>query len=123
ESEGRGCLEGAHGQGVGGGSYITTEPSLLADLTWLGINLVACGSGHADDYGPQGILDTMRYLDQAGIAHAGSGRHLAEARAPAYLETATGRIALVATSSQFRGRARPGHPRYHTPGHPGVHGR
>ena len=115
-------LDDPHAQRLGGGSYITTEPSLLADLKWLGINLVASGSGHADDYGPKGILDTMRYLDQAGIAHAGSGRHLAEARAPGYLETASGRIALIATSAQFRGGSRAGDQRHDTAGWPGVNG-
>jgi poly-gamma-glutamate synthesis protein (capsule biosynthesis protein) len=115
-------LEDPHQQRLEGGSYVTTEPALLKDLKWLGVNMVACGSGHADDYGVKGIFDTMRYLDEAGIVHAGSGRHLAEARAPAYLETSTGRIALVATTSQFRGSARAGDQRYDTLGHPGVNG-
>src|SRR5438093_4918941 len=83
-------LDDPHAQREGGGSYVTTVPRLLHDLKWLGINLGACGSSHADDYGPKGILDTLRYLDEAGIAHAGSGRHLAEARAAAYLDTAKG---------------------------------
>src|SRR5262249_13125853 len=73
-------------------------------------------------YGVKGIFDTMRYLDEAGIAHAGTGRHLAEARAPAYRETPTGRIALVATSSQFRGSARAGDQRHDQLGHPGGNG-
>jgi poly-gamma-glutamate capsule biosynthesis protein CapA/YwtB (metallophosphatase superfamily) len=113
-------LDDPHTQRDGGGSYVTTEPRLLADLKWLGVNLVACGSSHADDYGPAGILATMRYLDEAGIAHAGSGRHLAEARAPAYVETAKGRVALVAATSNFRLRA--GEQRYDTLGCPGVNG-
>ena len=87
-------LDHPHQQRLEGGSYVTTEPVLLKDLKWLGVNIVACGSGHADDYGVKGIFDTMRYLDEAGIVHAGLGRHLAEARAPAYLETATGRRVL-----------------------------
>jgi len=115
-------LDDPHAQRLGGGSYITTEPSLLADLKWLGINMVASGSGHADDYGPNGILETMKYLDQVGIARAGSGRHLAEARAPAFLETASGRVALVAASAQFREGSRAGDQRYDTAGYPGVNG-
>lgn len=115
-------LDDPHAQRDGGGTYVTTEPHLLDDLKWLGVNLVACGSSHADDYGPKGILDTMRYLDQAGIAHAGSGRHLAEARAPAYVETANGRVALIAATSQFRPGSRAGDQRYDTLGHPGVNG-
>ncbi|HWG07289.1 MAG TPA: CapA family protein [Beijerinckiaceae bacterium] len=115
-------LEDAHQQRLGGGSYVTTEPSLVKDLLWLGINMVAAGSGHADDYGVKGIFDTMRYLDEAGIVHAGSGRHLAEARAPVYLDTPTGRVGLVATSGQFKGSSRAGDQRYDTLGHPGVNG-
>jgi poly-gamma-glutamate capsule biosynthesis protein CapA/YwtB (metallophosphatase superfamily) len=115
-------LDDPHQQRNEGGSYVTTEPALLKDLRWLGVNMVAAGSGHADDYGVKGIFDTMRYLDEAGIVHAGSGRHLAEARAPAYLETATGRIALLAATGQFRGSARAGDQRYDTLGHPGVNG-
>ena len=115
-------LDDPHAQRDGGGTYVTTEPRLLDDLKWLGVNLVACGSSHADDYGPKGILDTMRYLDVAGIAHAGSGRHLAEARAPAYVETARGRVALIAATSQYRPGTRAGDQRYDTLGYPGVNG-
>jgi poly-gamma-glutamate capsule biosynthesis protein CapA/YwtB (metallophosphatase superfamily) len=115
-------LDDPHAQRDGGGTYVTTEPHLLDDLKWLGVNLVACGSSHADDYGPKGILDTLRYLDQACIAHAGSGRHLAEARAPAYVDTANGRVALIAASSQFRPGTRAGDQRYDTLGYPGVNG-
>ena len=57
-------LEDPHQQRNEGGSYVTTEPQLLNDLKWFGVNLVACGSGHADDYGVKGIFDTMRYLDE-----------------------------------------------------------
>jgi hypothetical protein len=39
---------------MAGGTYVTTEPRLLADLKWMGVNLVSYGSSHADDYGPEG---------------------------------------------------------------------
>ncbi len=95
-------------QRTGGGSYMTTEPSLLADARWMGVNLVACGSSHADDYGPKGIMETKRHFDAVGIVNAGSGRHLAEARSPGFLETPNGRIALVAASAQFRNGSQAG---------------
>jgi poly-gamma-glutamate capsule biosynthesis protein CapA/YwtB (metallophosphatase superfamily) len=100
-------LEGPHSQRQGGGTYMTTEPSLLQDLKWLGINMLACGSSHADDYGWDGVMETMDHLDAAGIVHAGSGRHLAESRAPSFLDTPRGRIALVAANGQFNPGARP----------------
>src|SRR4051812_21880122 len=115
-------LEDPQPQRGGGGTYMTTEPRLLEDLKWLGIKLLACGSSHAEDYGWKGILDTIRYLDEAGIAHAGSGRHLAEARSPGYYDTPRGRVALVAATSHINAGARAGEQRLDTAGHPGVNG-
>src|SRR5439155_678261 len=103
-----------------GGTYATVEPHLLADLKWLGIDMLACGSTHADDYGPDGIMQTIRYLDDAGIVHAGSGRHLAEARAPGFFDTPRGRVALIATTAHFNPGGRAGAQRHDTVGYPGV---
>ena len=43
----------------------------------------AAANNHAFDYGEGGVLATIRHLEAAGIAHAGSGHNLAEARIPA----------------------------------------
>ena len=115
-------LDGGHQQKSGGGTYMTTEPEILDELKWLGIKMLACGSSHADDYGPDGILKTIDYLDAAGIVHAGSGRHLAEARSPGFLETPKGRVALVAAASTHTDGARAGEQRRDTAGFPGVNG-
>jgi poly-gamma-glutamate capsule biosynthesis protein CapA/YwtB (metallophosphatase superfamily) len=115
-------LDGPHAQHQGGGTYMTTEPALLEDLKWLGINMLACGSSHADDYGWDGVMETIRHLDDTGITHAGSGRNLAEARSPGYLETPRGRIGLVAVNAQFHESYRAGEQRADTAGHPGVNG-
>ncbi|HLG72344.1 MAG TPA: CapA family protein, partial [Chloroflexota bacterium] len=115
-------LDGPHSQRQGGGTYMTTEPGLIEELKWLGINMLACGSSHSDDYGWEGVLETIRHLDEAGMVHAGSGRHLAESRAPAYLDTPRGRFALVAANGQFNPGARAGEQRHDTAGHPGVNG-
>jgi len=77
------------------GTPMTTVPELLDELNWLGIDIVSCANNHAYDYGENGVLATLRHLDAAGIPHAGSGRNLAEARMPAYVETKRGRVALV----------------------------
>ncbi len=88
--------------GITRGTYMTTPPALLDDLKWFGINMVACANNHAYDYGEAGLLATMTHLDAAGIVHAGSGRNLAQARNPAYLETRNGRVALVAVTATYR---------------------
>jgi poly-gamma-glutamate capsule biosynthesis protein CapA/YwtB (metallophosphatase superfamily) len=115
-------LDAPHAQRPGGGTYVTTEPALLDDLRWLGIELVAASSNHADDYGWEGIRETMRALTAAGLVQAGLGRHLAEARAPAFLDTARGRVGLVAATATYNARARAGEQRRDAPGHPGVNG-
>ena len=104
-------LDDPHQQRPSAGSYLTTEPALLDEFKWLNINLIACGSTHADDYGPKGIMDTIRHFDSAGLVHAGSGRNLAEARAPGYLDTANGRVALLAASGSFHHGSRAGEQR------------
>jgi poly-gamma-glutamate synthesis protein (capsule biosynthesis protein) len=43
-----------------------------------------------------GLLETVAALDRAGIAHAGAGADLAAARAPAIVEAAGFRVAVVA---------------------------
>src|SRR5690606_15647819 len=66
------------------GTYMTTAPTLLDDLKWFGVDMVSCANNHAFDFGEGGVLSTMRHLDAAGIARAGSGSNLTEARAPGY---------------------------------------
>ena len=50
-------------QNISGGTYMTTEPQLLEDLKWLGVNLVSTANNHAFDYGEDGIMATCGYLD------------------------------------------------------------
>src|SRR5215510_1748318 len=107
-------------QNISGGTYMTTEPQLLDDLKWLGVNFVSTANNHAYDYGEEGVVATCRYLDAAGIVHAGSGRHLREARAPAYLDTQRGRIALIAMTATMPPHSIAGAQRPDTPGRAGI---
>lgn len=83
---------------MGRGTFMTTEPALVQEMKWLGLNLLSCANNHAFEYGEEGVLATLRHLDSGGLAHAGTGKNLAEARAPGYLDTANGRVALVAAN-------------------------
>ena len=60
------------------------------------MDFAALANNHAADYEMAGLLDTVRVLDEAGIAHAGAGADLAAARAPAFLTAAEWRIGVVA---------------------------
>jgi poly-gamma-glutamate capsule biosynthesis protein CapA/YwtB (metallophosphatase superfamily) len=106
--------------GITVGTYMTTPPNLLDEIKWLGIKIVSCANNHAYDYGEAGLLATIRHLDDAGIPHSGSGRNLAEARTPAYLDTPGGRIALVSMTATFRPWNRASMQRPDMAGRPGI---
>jgi poly-gamma-glutamate capsule biosynthesis protein CapA/YwtB (metallophosphatase superfamily) len=106
--------------GITRGTFMTTPPELLEDLKWFGVNMVGCANNHAFDYGEGGLMATIAHLDAAGITHAGSGRNLAEARAPGYRETRNGRVAVLSTTATFRPWNRAGDQRPDLEGRPGI---
>jgi poly-gamma-glutamate capsule biosynthesis protein CapA/YwtB (metallophosphatase superfamily) len=106
--------------GITQGTFMTTEPKLLEDLKWLGISMVSCANNHAFDYGEGGVLANIKHLDDAGLVHAGTGKNLAEARAPGFLDTPNGRVALIATTATFRQWNQAGEQRPDLRGRPGI---
>jgi poly-gamma-glutamate synthesis protein (capsule biosynthesis protein) len=96
-------------------------PTAIAEeLRWMGVDLVSTASNHSLDYSYGGLRSTHGALDAAGLAHAGSGADLAAARAPAFVDTAAGRVALVSATSSFPAFARAGAARTDAAGRPGV---
>lgn len=84
----------------GGGDPIA--PAVVAkDLRSLGITVVSKANNHATDWGTEGLVATLESLRAAGVAEAGAGITLAQARAPVYIDTARGVAALVDTASTF----------------------
>ena len=65
------------------------------DLRRMGIDMVNRAQNHLLDAEFDGMFSTNALLDEAGIVHAGSGKNLQEASAPAFLETEKGRAALI----------------------------
>ncbi len=102
------------------GTPMSTPPALLADLRWMGIDLVSTANNHATDYGPDGLVAMLAHLQRAGLPAAGAGANLAEARRPAYLDTAAGRVALIAATSFFPAWTRAAHQRPDALGRPGI---
>jgi poly-gamma-glutamate synthesis protein (capsule biosynthesis protein) len=60
----------------------TGDLRLMPVLDQAGIDGVTLGNNHILDAGTTGLDETMGHLDDAGIAHAGAGMDLAEAREP-----------------------------------------
>ena len=81
------------------GSYLIAPPSVADELAWAGIDLVSAASNHSFDFGTSGIRSTRAHCEAAGMACAGIGTDLEEARAPVYAEAPDGRVALVALST------------------------
>ena len=63
-----------------------------------GFNVVSLANNHTLDYGAEGLAQTMEALDAAGIAHAGAGATLEQARRPVIIEAGGKRIAVLAYS-------------------------
>ena len=110
--------EGIHDMSVG--TMMTTPPHLLDDLKWLGVDLVSTANNHSLDYSFGGLRANTRWLEKAGLVAAGTGENLAEARAPSYLETPGGRVALIAVSSSFAAFNPAGPQRKDMRGRPGL---
>lgn len=99
---------------------LVAEPAVARDLASLGFDLVSRANNHAMDWGAEGMRETSRVLDQAGLVHAGVGENRAEARAARYLETPLGRVALVSMASTFSESDDAMPPRGRAPGRPGL---
>jgi len=103
-----------------GGVWIIGSPAVAADLKAIGFDLMSRANNHATDWGLEGMRQTSRALDEAGIVHAGVGEHRAAARAARYFDTDKGRVALISMASTFTALSRSAPPAGQAPGRPGV---
>jgi poly-gamma-glutamate synthesis protein (capsule biosynthesis protein) len=114
-------LEGYPAQtGSCGDLNLIADPRIAADLRWAGFNLTTVANNHALDYGHGGLLATLKHLRDAGIVAAGAGINLAQARAPRYLDTANGRVALIGCASTLRVGSEASRAHADIPGRPGL---
>lgn len=81
------------------------DPSALATLAYLRINLLGTANNHAFDLHTDGILNTMDALSAAAIPFAGTGKNRTVAAAPAYGTTGDTTTAVIAFAT---GMLRPG---------------
>lgn len=103
-----------------GGSNLGAHEFVLDELKWMGFNLFNVATNHSNDYTFHGLLDTMDALRERDMVFAGGGHNLGEARSPAYLDTADGRVGLLGATSSFVVGAPAGPSRADMPGRPGI---
>jgi poly-gamma-glutamate capsule biosynthesis protein CapA/YwtB (metallophosphatase superfamily) len=77
------------------------EPAVAKDLKAMGINMVGRANNHQSDWGMEGARETARWLDQAGIVHAGDGETRDLAREAQFLDTPKGRVGLISINSSI----------------------
>ncbi len=105
---------------VSGGTYLRTDPEVLEDIQKFGFNMTSFNNNHVMDYSFEGLLHTLDAVNKSGLVHSGVGRNLGEAAAPKYLETSSGRVALIALNSSLSGQMCAGEQSDRIPGRPGV---
>jgi poly-gamma-glutamate synthesis protein (capsule biosynthesis protein) len=71
------------------------RPELVEILKAGAVDVVTCANNHANDYGAEGVADTLATLDTARIGRFGAGLTLADARKPAFVERHGRRIGFV----------------------------
>lgn len=102
--------------------WVAASAEIATELEAIGFGALARANNHATDWGVEGTRDAGRALDAAGIVHAGTGEDADTARAPVFVDTAAGRVALVSTTMTFRQDARALPRTSASSGQPGVSG-
>ena len=108
------------GNAYSGGTWLNTRRELLPQLFRYGFNFFGNANNHAMDYSYNGLLSTIAALDAHHMAHAGTGRSLEEAGAPAILETNGVRTAVFAIDASMADPSRAGRATHKFPPRPGV---
>lgn len=92
-------------------------PESVQALCDAGVRVASLANNHVLDFGVDGLADTIRALDDAGIAHCGAGMSRAEARRPAVVEVQGFRLGFLSfmqrydiyvTEGVYASRSRPG---------------
>ena len=89
-------------KGSTGPGGLIASPAMAADYKAMGFDMMSVANNHSVDWGADGLLESIRLLDAAGIAHGGGGKSLSEAEAAGVFNSPKGKVGLVATASTFK---------------------
>jgi len=79
------------------GIHYRMHPANVGALSAAGLDCVTLANNHVLDWGESGLVETLEYLEIAGIRTAGAGRDPVSTRAPTVLDhPGRGRIVVVA---------------------------
>ena len=103
-----------------GGLWLTAEPERLDDILKYGFNCFGFANNHTMDYSYGGVKSTLEALQNRNMPVCGAGMSLAEATAPAIVDTAEGKVAVLCITSTSDDSARAGDPGHVIPARPGL---
>jgi len=89
------------------------DPSAAGGLARAGFDVMTLANNHTMDYGPDALRTTLQALQEEGLAHAGAGMNLTQARGPAWIERNGWKVAFFSYSKTYptefwAGDTRPG---------------
>lgn len=71
------------------------DPAALQAMAWAGIDAVSLANNHIMDYGPGGLIDTVRELRAVGLVPIGAGDSVAAARRGVVFELKGTRVGVL----------------------------
>ena len=74
------------------------EPEMVQLLSEFGADIVSLANNHTYDYGEIGLLDTMSYLNEAGIPYVGAGKDIDEASKIVYYVVNGRKVAIISAT-------------------------
>jgi poly-gamma-glutamate capsule biosynthesis protein CapA/YwtB (metallophosphatase superfamily) len=78
------------------GKYVLKNSlEAFQSIKYAGFNLLNLANNHILDYYEKGLEDTLKILDDSGIAHSGAGRNIDQAREPAIIEKNGLKVGMV----------------------------
>ena len=77
------------------GPNLKAKPGSVNGLKALGVTEVLISNNHTFDFGKQGLIDTVKALEDAGLPYTGVGENDTDSRKPYFIEAEGKRIAII----------------------------
>ena len=76
-------------------------PHFISGIAAAGFDVVNMANNHIVDYGCQGVMNTVKTLEEAGVEHCGAGENRRQACSPAFIDVNGVRVAFVGFSMTY----------------------
>jgi poly-gamma-glutamate synthesis protein (capsule biosynthesis protein) len=84
------------------GGVLKAPPESVEALSAAGFDAVTVANNHCMDFGPEGLLECLRILDEHAIRHCGAGDSPFSARRPAVLGAKGIRVGMLGYTDDYR---------------------